>query len=284
MDTSKFLIVGANGQLGQALSKKYPEAKAVDYKELDITDEKAVREFDWANITHILNAAAYTNVDAAETSEGRVSAWQINVVGVANLSKAAIDHDLTLLHISTDYVFDGTNEIHTEDEKYSPLGVYASTKAAADIMVGTLPKQYILRTSWVIGSGNNFVRSIYGLGLKEISPNVVADQFGRLTFTDELVRVIDHLLTTTPSYGTYNTSNEGDVASWADIARQIYKDADFSHLTVGDTTAEEYFAGKVSSPRPTHSALDLSKLKATGYQPVDWRLDLQKYIKEELSK
>jgi dTDP-4-dehydrorhamnose reductase len=280
----KAIIIGAYGQLGKALAERFPDAIKVDRDELDITDLDALEAFDWGSVDTIINAAAYTNVDGAETAEGRMSAWKVNVTAVSYLAKIAIEKDLAFVHISTDYVFDGTHESHAEDEDFSPLGVYGQTKAAGDALVSLVPKHYILRASWVIGDGKNFVRSIIGLGLKQISPNVVADQFGRLTFTAELIRVIDHLLSKQPAYGTYNASNDGDIVSWADIARQIYADAGYNGLTVGDTTAEEYFAGKVSSPRPTHSALDLTKLKSTGYEPRDWRADLKDYVKAEQGK
>jgi dTDP-4-dehydrorhamnose reductase len=286
MEDSKFVIVGANGQVGTALRALYPGAKALDSSELDITDRAAVEAYDWNGVTTILNAAAYTNVDNAETAEGRLAAWKVNGDGVRNLTSAALAHDLTLVHISSDYVFDGTNETHAEDEQFAPLGVYGQTKAAGDLIVSLLPRHYIIRTSWVVGSGGNFVRSIYGLGPRDISPNVVADQFGRLTFTTEIVRGIDHLLKNDAEFGTYNLSNEGDVVSWADIARQIYEDAGYTEkgLKVGDTTTDEYFAGKVFSPRPTHSGFDLSKIKTTGFTPRDWRDDLKDYIKKELEQ
>ena len=285
MNESEIFIIGANGQLGTALRAQYPGAQFADTGELDITDQESVQNFDWTGITIILNAAAYTNVDGAETPEGRVLAWSINADGVANLVAVAAQHDAVLVHISSDYVFDGTQEMHDEDEGFAPLGVYAQTKAAGDIIVSLAPKYYIVRTSWVMGSGNNFVRSIYGLGPKKISPNVVADQFGRPTFTDEIVRGIDHLLTTEAPFGTYNLTNSGDIVSWADIARQVYEYAGFTEqgLTVGDTTAEEYFAGKVSSPRPVHSGLNLAKIEATGFKPRDWRDNLKEYIEKELA-
>ena len=285
MNQSELFIIGSNGQLGTALREKYPEARFADSGELDITDRNAVENFDWSGIKTIVNAAAYTNVDGAETDEGRRAAWAINADGVANLVAVAAQQDAVLVHVSTDYVFDGTQEMHDEDEGFAPLGVYGQTKAAADIAVSLSPKYYIIRTSWVIGSGPNFVRSIYGLGPKGISPNVVADQFGRLTFTGEIVRGIDHLLTTNAAFGTYNLSNSGDVVSWADIARQVYEDAGYvaQGLSVGDTTAEEYFAGKVSSPRPTHSGLNLNKIEATGFTPRDWRDNLKEYIEKELA-
>lgn len=285
MNQSELFIIGSNGQLGTALREKYPEARFADSGELDITDRNAVENFDWSGIKTIVNAAAYTNVDGAETDEGRRAAWAINADGVANLVAVAAQQDAVLVHVSTDYVFDGTQEMHDEDEGFAPLGVYGQTKAAADIAVSLSPKYYIIRTSWVIGSGPNFVRSIYGLGPKGISPNVVADQFGRLTFTGEIVRCIDHLLTSNATFGTYNLSNSGDVVSWADIAREVYKVAGYTDqgLSVGDTTAEEYFAGKVSSPRPVHSGLNLAKIEATGFTPRDWRDNLKEYVEKELA-
>jgi dTDP-4-dehydrorhamnose 3,5-epimerase/reductase len=286
MDESRIVIVGANGQLGKALRSKYPKATALTRQDLDISNSRMVEEYDWSTADVVINAAVYANVDNAETDEGRLQAWQVNATGVGNLSRAAIIHQFLLIHVSSDYVFDGTRSPHTEDEPFTPLGVDAQSKTAGDIAVSVVPKHYILRTSWVIGDGKNFVRSIYGLGLKKISPNVVADQFGRLTFTTELVRGIDHLLSSQAAYGTYNLSNGGDVVSWADIARQIYEFAGFTKqgLTVGDITAKKYFAGKVSSPRPVQSALDMDKITATGFDPHDWREDLQKYIQAGQAK
>ena len=284
MDDSQILIIGAKGQLGLALQAKYPGAQAVDSDTLDITSPAAVMGYSWVGIKYILNAAAYTNVDGAETPEGRVAAWSVNAVGARNLADAALKHDITLLHISTDYVFDGTRNPHTETEPFSPLGVYGQSKAAGDIAVSLAPKHYILRTSWVIGDGKNFVRTMLGLGQKGIAPTVVADQIGRLTFTSELVRAIDHLLTTLSPYGTYNVSNGGGTASWADITREIFKFAGFN-LAVTDTTTAEYFESKTGvAPRPLLSVLDISKIEATAFKPTDWLEDLEKYVKKELEQ
>lgn len=281
MDDSSIFIVGANGQLGRALQQQYPGAKSADINELDITDVESVASFDWSEIRVVLNAAAFTNVDGAETDEGRVAAWKVNAEAVGNLTRVALQNDLTLVHISTDYVFDGTQEPHTETEPFSPLSVYGQSKAAGDIAVGLLPKHYILRTSWVIGEGKNFVRTMIELGKKGINPGVVADQIGRLTFTSELVKAIDHLMRTKAPYGTYNVSNEGDSVSWADITRAIFKEAGYGN-SVTDTTTEAYYAGKEGiAPRPLKSTLDLSKIQASGFVSTDWREDLAAYIKKE---
>jgi dTDP-4-dehydrorhamnose reductase len=284
LDESSILIIGANGQLGKALQARYPGATAVDSDGLDITKSEAVSSFDWSNVKVILNAAAYTNVDGAESPEGRIAAWKVNAAGSENIAKAALAHDLTLVHVSTDYVFDGTQNPHTENEPFSPLGVYGQSKAAGDIAVSFAPRHYVLRTSWVIGEGKNFVATMLGLGEKGIAPTVVADQVGRLTFTSELVKAIDHLLSTPhAAYGTYNVTNSGDPASWADITREIFKLGGYD-LNVTDTTTEEYFASKPGvAPRPLQSTLALDKIQATGFMSTDWHDDLATYIKEAKS-
>jgi len=280
--SKSYLILGAGGQLGMALQARFPEARALGSDELDITDPVAVESFDWSSFNVILNAAAYTNVDGAETSEGRRSSWSINACGVALLSQAATKHDLTLVHVSSDYVFDGTLSPHREDEPFTPLSNYGASKAAGDVAALCTPKHYILRTTWVVGEGKNFVRTMIGLAEKGISPTVVADQIGRLTFADELASAIDHLLTTTAEFGTYNVTNDGTPASWADITREIFSLSGHDELSVTDTTTEEYFAGKEGiAPRPLQSELALDKLQRTGFTSRDWRDELKEYIDKE---
>lgn len=283
MNDAQIFIAGANGQLGTALRQKYPNAKYADIDELDITNKESVMDFDWSGIEVILNAAAFTNVDGAETAEGRVSAWKVNATAVSHLAEAARKKDITLIHVSTDYVFDGTENPHTETEGFSPLSVYGGSKAAGDLIVGSLPRHYILRTSWVIGEGNNFVRTMLNLGKKGVNPTVVSDQIGRLTFTSELVRAMDYLLSNSLPFGTYNVSNDGESKSWADITRTIFELAGFQN-TVTDTTTEQYYAGKEGiAPRPLHSTLDLAKIKSVGFSTTDWQTNLKKYIEKENS-
>jgi dTDP-4-dehydrorhamnose reductase len=285
MDAGKLLILGANGQLGTALSEKYPEARAVDSTEFDITDPDVIAAFDWSNVSVILNTAAYTNVPEAESPDGRIAAWKVNASAVGHLAKVANAHDITLVHISTSYVFNGEHDLHTEDEPLSPLSSYGASKAAGDIAASQADKHYIIRTSAVIGSGKNFVRSILGLGEKGVSPSVVANETDRLTFTSELVKSIDFLLQRNAQYGIYNVTNSGDVSSWADIARAVYHEAGFDNLTVSDTTAAEYFAGKaIADKRPAHGALALTKMEELGFQFTDWREELKQYIAKELQQ
>jgi dTDP-4-dehydrorhamnose 3,5-epimerase len=159
--------------------------------------------------------------------------------------------------------------------------VYGASKAAGDLAVSLAPKYYILRTSWVIGDGKNFVRTMLSLGEKGINPSVVSDQVGRLTFTGELVRAIDHLLTSNPSYGTYNVSNDGEPASWADITRKIFELAGYDN-TVTDVTTEQYYEGKEGiAPRPLQSTLALDKIHAAGFASTAWHDALRDYITKE---
>lgn len=273
------LILGANGQLGAALRRLYPNARCADRSELDMAKQEAVQNFDWSNISTIINAAAYTNVDGAETPEGRQLAWEVNAKAVANLARIATENSLMLVHVSSDYVFDGTNTLHPEDEPYTPLGVYGQTKAAGDIAVATAPKHYIARTSWVIGQGNNFVRTMQSLAERGITPSVVSDQIGRLTFTDTLAQGIKHLLDTNAPYGTYNITNSGSSVSWADIAKIVYEHSGKPASDITPVTTNEYYQGKTGiAPRPLQSTLALDKIKAVGFAPPTWREKLNEYL------
>ena len=280
MSPPRRLVLGAGGQLGRALLAAWPDATGLTRADLDLADPAAVAQLDLSGYGLVVNTAAYTAVDAAETEQGRRDAWAVNVAAVGALVEAAREHRTTLVHVSSDYVFDGTIEVHTEDESYSPLGVYGQTKAAGDAVVATLPRHYLLRTSWVIGDGKNFVATIASLADRGIAPSVVADQFGRLTFTDEIVAAVDHLLAVGAPYGTYNVSNGGPVTSWADIAKDVYAARGKDPALVTEVSAEEYGRGKELAPRPRHSALDLAKITATGFAPRPAHNRLAAYLAE----
>lgn len=250
------LILGSNGQLGRALTERLPGAVAWDIDDFDMTDPAAWSAVDWNDFDTIINAAAYTNVDGAETSEGRRAAWKANVHAVVELARVAIEHRLTVVHVSSDYVFDGERETHPTDEGFSPLGVYGQTKAAGDAVVMTIPRHYIARTSWVIGDGANFVRTMQTLAEKGVDPAVVDDQFGLLTHTGDLADGIIDLLSSSKPYGTYNITSGGEPRSWFQIAQQVFADAGHDPARVTPTSTAEYSAGKDVAPRPTHSTLE----------------------------
>lgn len=280
----KILILGANGQLGRALRETYsstPHVEFVDRPEIDLgaTDLAGVRR--WRDYDVIINAAAYTKVDMAETLAGRTAAWLVNVTGVGALARVAAEHGITLVHVSSDYVFDGTvQRPYREDDLPSPLGVYGQTKACGDAIVANVARHYIVRTSWVIGDGNNFVRTMASLAQRGVEPKVVGDQRGRLTFASELARGIRHLLETRAPYGTYNLTGSGRATSWADIARQVFGLAGCDPRRVTEVRTEQYFAtasGPVA-PRPRNSVLDLTKIESHGFTPRDASESLTEYF------
>ena len=278
MKSKRTLILGANGQLGRALTSLLPDAIAATRDDVDITDAASLDAFPWSSIDTVINAAAYTKVDEAETNSGRPDAWAINVTATAGLVAIAKRHGLTLVHVSSDYVFDGSAVEHTEDEPVSPLGVYGQTKAAADAIVSTLANHYLVRTSWVIGDGNNFVRTMANLAARGIDPKVVNDQFGRLSFADDIAAAILHLLSSNSEFGTYNFSNAGKIRTWADIASEVFSIAGYESGRVSGISTAEYFAGKSVAPRPAHSTFSLEKILATGFTPRNADDALNAYV------
>ncbi|KUH67915.1 dTDP-4-dehydrorhamnose reductase [Mycolicibacterium novocastrense] len=284
----KTLVLGAGGQLGRALREVFADTPSVEFAErgdIDLTAPGIESARRWREYETIINAAAFTGVDAAETPEGRAAAWSTNVAGVAALARTASDNNITLVHVSSDYVFDGhVTRAYREDDPVSPLGVYGQTKAAGDLAVATVDRHYILRTSWVIGDGHNFVRTMLSLAERGVNPSVVNDQHGRLTFTSELARAIRHLIETRAPYGTYNVTGSGPVMTWAEVARRTFELAGHDPNRVTDVTTEQYFvdAAKPAAPRPANSVLDLAKVQAVGFEPADAGGTLANYVREQV--
>ncbi|ASN54035.1 dTDP-4-dehydrorhamnose reductase [Sinomonas sp. R1AF57] len=279
------LVLGANGQLGRALRDAYgadDSPAAVEFatrSEFDLADPGAYASRDWSQYGAVVNAAAYTAVDKAETPEGRREAWAVNAGAVAKLARVAAEHRITLVNVSSDYVFDGTIAVHSEDEPFSPLGVYGQSKAAGDAAVAAVPRHYTVRTSWVIGDGNNFVRTMARLAAQGVSPAVVDDQMGRPTFTQDLAAGIRHLLDTQAPYGTYNLSCSGETASWADVAAEVFAVAGRHPGDIQRTTTAAYFADRPhTAPRPLNSTLDLHRIESTGFTPQRWEDRLRTYL------
>ncbi|BBY44078.1 sugar nucleotide-binding protein [Mycolicibacterium celeriflavum] len=280
----KVLVLGAGGQLGRALRDAYADAPNVEFAEradVDLAGVETARR--WRDYDTIINAAAYTAVDSAETPEGRAAAWATNVGGVATLARIAAAHGITLVHVSSDYVFDGNmSRPYREDDPVSPLGVYGQTKAAGDAVVATVDRHYIVRASWVIGDGRNFVRTMLSLADRGVDPAVVNDQHGRLTLTSELARAIRHLIETRAPYGTYNVTGSGAATSWAAVARRTFELAGHDPNRVTEVTTAEYYAGASQpvAPRPVNSVLDLAKIQSAGFEPVDADEALANYVRQ----
>lgn len=308
MAPRRTLVTGCNGQLGRAV-RALAEERGLsawfdfcDVDSFDMSDPGAYSEYDWPLYGTVINCGAYTAVDGAETPEGRAAAWRANAMGPALLARTCSEHGITLVHVSSDYVFDGTAEVHDEDEPFSPLSVYGQTKAAGDIAVAGCPRHYIVRSSWVVGDGRNFVGTMKGLSDRCADPGdaldrvaVVDDQLGRLTFTRDMAEGIFHLLGyreagAEPSepapHGTYDLTGSGPVESWAQIAARVFDLANGNGAAVAPVSTAEYYAsaGGPVAPRPEHSALDLSKIRAAGYAPRDWTESLSEYLEHLCSR
>ncbi|WP_227530430.1 sugar nucleotide-binding protein [Microbacterium tenebrionis] len=280
----KILVLGAAGQLGLALRKQLGEAPHIEYAtraDLDVTSPSLDEARRWRDYGLIINAAAFTAVDLAETPDGREAAWSANATAVAAISRIADRYGVTLVHVSSDYVFDGTqDDAYSESAPLRPLGVYGQTKAAGDLAASTAARHYIVRTSWVIGDGSNFVRTMHSLARRGIDPRVVGDQVGRLTFTSDLAEAIVHLYRSKAAYGIYNVTGTGEPASWAQVAKDVFRLAGREPERVAAVSTEDYFSsapGPVAD-RPRNSVLDLSKIVASGFTPRPFSESLAAYI------
>jgi dTDP-4-dehydrorhamnose reductase len=271
-----YLITGSKGQLGTELSKLLPDAICADIDILDITDENAVKNFVRDNnIDVIINCAAYTAVDKAETDIEL--ATKINVDGPKNLAKSGAK----VIHISTDYVFDGTgHKPYNPDEKTNPVSVYGKTKRAGEVAVlENADVAVVIRTAWLYSPyGNNFVKTMRRLGAEKDSLNVVADQIGTPTYAADLADAIVKILPqiTSENSGVYHFTNEG-VCSWYDFANEIM---DLSNLNcvVNPIKSSQY---PTPAARPFYSVLDKDKIKSVfGINIKHWKDGLKRCIYE----
>jgi dTDP-4-dehydrorhamnose reductase len=273
------LVTGASGQLGRALRPLLPKARFCDSAELDITDRKALDDLDWTGVTAIVNAAAWTAVDAAEDPASLPRAWDVNATGVANLAAQARRLGVPLVHVSTDYVFgpDRPAEPIGVDAVLAPRSGYGITKAAGELAARLAPVHYVVRTSWVFGDGPNFVRTMRRLATERDEVTVVDDQFGRPTYAVDLAAALVALLDRSCPPGVYHASGAGDVVSWAGFAEAILAG---TGCAVRPVSSAEYAAGR-PAPRPAYSALDLSSLAEVGIAMRDWRQALAEYLAAE---
>ena len=273
------LITGSNGQLGTELCHLLDERSitytATDAAEMDITHKAAVDEvFQEVKPTFVFHCAAYTAVDKAE-DEGKELDEKINVMGTKNIAEAAEAAGATLVYISTDYVFDGTNTgEYATDAETNPKNEYGRTKLAGEQLVQSIcSNYYIIRTSWVFGQyGHNFVYTMRRLAETYPTLTVVSDQVGRPTWTRTLAEFMVHVMETKPENGIYHLSNDNS-CSWYEFACEILKDFD---VEVKPVTSEEY---PQKAYRPKHSVMDLSKAKATGFAIPTWQEALASFVK-----
>lgn len=276
----KIIITGCNGQLGRAMNQELSGNREIEFintdvAELDITSIDKVMELAREVKPYaIINCAAHTGVDACETDVD--NAYRINAIGPRNLSIAATETGAKMIHISTDYVFDGkADKPYLEFDKPNPQGVYGATKLAGEEMVKDFADRFfIFRTAWLYGDGKNFAKTMLRLSETHDVIKVVKDQFGSPTSTKELAGAIAYLLFT-ENYGLFHATCE-DSCSWADFAKEIFRLAGKSTQVEGITT-EEY---RAQAPRPAYSILENYMLKlTTNYVFADWKSAIAEYMK-----
>lgn len=304
------LVIG-NGQLGTAAFNAFKDADMFTFPKVDISNiDDLLAKIDFAKYSVIINAAAATRVDDLENPAKFNMAKGVNADGPKNLAKIAKDFGIPLVHVSSDYVFDGTRKNHDEDEQFSPLSVYGKTKAEGDEnIIKSGADFYILRTSWVVGKtsigengkNTNIVKTAYNCAVKGVKPTVVNDQIGRLTFTSELIRAIEFLFAKNAPYGVYNLTNGGEPKSLAEIWKYVYAKVGKNPDVVAETTTDDYYAGegkkyvkdleigKYINPenpedlvafRPENSDLNLDKIKELGFISKDQLEAIDEYIVE----
>lgn len=280
----RLIVTGCNGQLGRAINQVYSgsreyECVNTDVKDLDITNIDAVLKLvDEVKPYAIINCAAHTNVNGCETDVD--NAYRINAIGPRNLSIAATRAGARLMHISTDYVFDGhASSPYTEFDLPDPKAVYGKTKLAGESFVKEFAREYfIIRTAWLYGDGKNFVKTMLGLSENHDRVTVVGDQFGSPTSASELAKAIAYLLPT-DNFGLFHGTCEG-ITNWADFTREIYRLAGKTTEVV-TVTSEEYEKNTtgIVAPRPSYSVLENYMLKlTTSHMFADWEKAIAEYI------
>lgn len=277
------LVTGSNGQLGsefRLLAPQYPDHDFIftDVAELDITDADAVKKFLSDNdVDVIINCAAYTAVEKAETE--RTLAYRINVEGPENLANQAVKRNMLLVHISTDYVFEGTHsKPASELDPVKPIGFYGATKLFGEKAIkNSGARALIIRTSWLYSAfGVNFVKTMRRFGLERGELRIVDDQIGSPTYAVDLARTILRIM---PEYkrhdcDIFHYSNEG-IASWYDFACEIIRISNIA-CTVSPISTDEYPS---QAPRPAYSVMSKQKIRKTfGLEIPYWRDSLKDCI------
>ena len=274
------LITGANGQLGSelrgVLEEKMPGITTyIDYQDLDLTDRAEVeRWFAGREFTHIVNCAAYTAVDRAEEESGKCAA--VNTDAVENLARIAADRDIKMIHISTDYVFDGhAYRPYTESDKVNPTSQHGSPKRKGETALrAPVPDSIVIRTAWLYSPfGNNFVKTMLRIGRERGAIKVVADQIGTPTYALDLANAIVSILSDHRWVGgIYHFTDEG-VASWYDFAVAIHRIAGSENVKISPIPSADY---PTPATRPFYSVLDKSRIKATyGIKIPHWETSLR---------
>lgn len=287
----KILVTGANGQLGRAIRKAY-ENEDVEFINTDVVMMEGIHAtLDITSIDEvmslvkqtkpnvIINCAAHTNVDKCE--EEWDLAYKINAIGPRNLSIAATEVGAKMIHVSTDYVFEGNGtKPYTEFDEIHPISAYGKTKAEGEKFVKEFAERYfILRTAWLYGDGKNFVKTMLRLSETHDEVSVVCDQLGSPTSAKELARMIQ-FLEPTDNYGLFHATCEGDT-NWADFTEEIFRLAG-KKTKVNHVTSKQYKEmNPASADRPAYSILENYMIKLTSdFRMADWKDAIAEYMQE----
>lgn len=287
----KILVTGANGQLGRAIRHEYA-GENVEFINTDVVMTEEIHStLDITSIDEvmslvkqtkpdvIINCAAHTNVDKCEQEWDL--AYKINAIGPRNLSIAATETGAKMVHVSTDYVFEGNGtRPYTEFDEIHPISAYGKTKAEGEKFVREFAQRYfILRTAWLYGDGKNFVKTMLRLSETHDEVNVVCDQLGSPTSAAELARMI-HFLEPTENYGLFHATCEGDT-NWADFTEEIFRLAG-KKTKVNHVTSKQYKEmNPASADRPAYSILENYMIKLTSdFRMADWKDAIAEYMKQ----
>lgn len=276
------LVTGGKGQLATCIKDVTKDINDlnfiyVDLDQLDITDLNEVNTFFLNNeFSYCINCAAYTAVDNAETNKD--IAEKVNVLGARNLANACKSNQSVLIHISTDFVFDGLQtDFYTEEDKENPLSIYGLTKLQGEIAIAeSLKEHFILRTSWLYSEyGQNFLKTMLRLGAERDSLGVVVDQIGTPTYAKDLALIVLKIIVKDKAdFGTYHYSNEG-VASWYDFAKAIFEESNML-VKLNPIKSDAYPTPAV---RPKFSVMDKSKIKSVWSLEIPyWRDSLKECL------
>lgn len=280
MPDPQAVIVGSKGQVGSELCKLLDGSLKVDRTALSgvSTDWSWQESLGLGSI--VFNSAAFTSVDLAELPENWTEANSSNALLPALLAELTKQTKSTLVHFSSDYVFDGTSrDLIPEDSAPNPLSVYGRTKLLGDFGAMKNPRHYILRTSWVYGSGKNFVDSMKAAALAGRELQVVDDQFGRPTSAKDLATAAVSLVNLKAPFGIYNFTGSGEVISWFELARYVYEVSGSDPHLVQPTSTEVFARGRAPfAPRPTFTGLDLAKIQSFGVETPDWRQSVREHL------
>lgn len=275
----RVLLTGANGQLGKELIKRLQGSDflAVDIREMDITNQiNTLQVINSYQPDVVIHGAAFTNVDKAETDQQ--TAYKVNAIGAQNVATACLSCGAKMVYVSTDYVFDGTiGRAYNEFDQVNPKNVYGKTKLAGEILTKhILNRLLIVRTSWLYGDGNNFVRTMLMLGAEKTELKIVNDQHGCPTSTVDLAGAILQLIET-EYYGIFHAVNNG-VTTWYGFAKKIFELSGNQQVRVLPQTTAEL---NRPAPRPSYSPLENMMLGLTiGNVMRPWEEALGEFLKE----